>query len=193
MRKRKSKPVIAFECNDEESSLFRETVGDITPVPATGKVPRSVSHPEPFPRKTSYEESPLADDSLSDHVSPETLEDGLFRRSGISHQTLKRLRNGYWGIQARLDLHGFTSDEARRELVSFLDRCAIRRLGCVLVIHGKGLSSKNREAVLKNKVRSWLTQRNDILAFCQAKPVDGGSGAVMVLLKVPDSDFATSD
>lgn len=183
MKKRTGKPVIAFECNDEEAALFREAVGDITPVPATGKISRSVSHPKPFPRKTSHEESSLPDDALSDHISPQIAEDGLFRRSGISHQTLKRLRNGHWGIQARLDLHGCTSDGARMELVSFLDRCTARGLRCVLVIHGKGLSSKNREAVLKNKVRSWLTQRNDVLAFCQAKPVDGGDGAVMVLLK----------
>lgn len=162
--------------------MFREAVGDITPALATGRISCSVSHPKPFPRKISHEES-LLPDLLSDHISPEIAGDGLFRRSGISHQTLKRLRNGYWGIQARLDLHGCTSDEARIELVSFLDRCAARGLRCVLVIHGKGLSSKNREAVLKNKVRSWLTQRNDILAFCQARPVDGGDGAVVVLLK----------
>jgi DNA-nicking Smr family endonuclease len=107
-----------------------------------------------------------------------------FLRPGISRQTLRRLRRGYWGIQAQLDLHGFTRDEARLELVAFLDAGNQRGFRCVRVIHGKGLSSKHGEPVLKARIGTWLSQREDVLAFCQARPEDGGSGAVLVLLRV---------
>jgi DNA-nicking Smr family endonuclease len=83
----------------------------------------------------------------------------------------------------RNDLHGFTSDEARRHLVQFLDDCRNAGLRCVRVIHGKGLCSINREPVLKFKTANWLMQRADVLAFCQARAADGGGGALVVLLK----------
>jgi len=68
-------------------------------------------------------------------------------------------------------------------LVEFLNLCIRRGLRCIRIIHGKGLRSKNREPVLKQNVANWLIQRNEILAFCQARHVDGGGGAVVVLLK----------
>ena len=86
-------------------------------------------------------------------------------------------------IQDELDLHGHTALEARESLVRFLNDCLRNGARCVRIIHGKGLRSKNREPVLKTKVANWLIQRNEVLAFCQARQVDGGSGAVMVLLK----------
>ena len=104
-------------------------------------------------------------------------------RPGVSRQTLRKLRHGYWDIQARLDLHGSTRDQARRELVEFLNRSREQEYRCVQVIHGKGLSSKGHEPVLKIRVGSWLAQLDDVLAFCQAMPEEGGSGAVMVLLR----------
>jgi DNA-nicking Smr family endonuclease len=77
------------------------------------------------------------------------------------------------------------ADEARIALAEFLLHCSRNERRCVRIIHGKGLRSKNREPVLKHKLRHWLMQREDVLAFCQARPVDGGSGAVIVLLKSP--------
>lgn len=68
-------------------------------------------------------------------------------------------------------------------LAAFLNRCMLEDRRCVRIIHGKGHGSKNRLPVLKNKVRHWLMQREDVLAFCQARTVDGGAGAVVVLLK----------
>ncbi len=107
-----------------------------------------------------------------------------YLRPSMSRQTLRRLRRGYWGIQENLDLHGFTRDEARQELSAFLDACVQEKYRCIRVIHGKGLSSKNREPVLKIRIGNWLIQRADVLAFCQAKPEDGGGGAILILLKV---------
>jgi DNA-nicking Smr family endonuclease len=132
------------------------------------------------------EKAALAE-SLSDGFSPETLletDEALsFARLGIGPDTLKKLRRGHWSIQAQLDLHGLRTDDARVATAEFLQESVKRGLRCVRVIHGKGLGSANKEPVLKGKVRSWLTQKQEVIAFCQAKASDGGAGALMVLLK----------
>jgi DNA-nicking Smr family endonuclease len=96
---------------------------------------------------------------------------------------MRKLRSGHWGNQGELDLHGLTAAEAKLELIRFLQHCQKNSLRCVRIIHGKGLRSKNQEPVLKNKVAHWLMQRDEILAFCQARAADGGSGAMLVLLR----------
>ena len=170
----------------EEVSLFREAVGDAAPLPDPGKVPPPAPRAKPYPQQTRLDEQQALVDSLSDHIPWEEAETGeelCFLRPGLTRQTLRKLKRGHWVIQGELDLHGMFSDEARLNLVAFLAECRKRDARCVRIIHGKGLGSKNREPVLKNKVRNWLMQRDEVLAFCQARPVDGGSGAVVVLLK----------
>jgi DNA-nicking Smr family endonuclease len=105
-----------------------------------------------------------------------------FRRAGLGVDVVSKLRRGHWAVQAELDLHGHTSDEAHDALVLFLAEARSRGRRCVRVIHGKGLSSPNREPVLKGRVRRWLTHRNEVLAYCEAPRHGGGSGAVLVLL-----------
>ena len=107
-----------------------------------------------------------------------------YLRNGLAQQTVKKLRRGHWVIQDELDLHGLTSVEAREMLVDFLNHCRKNGFRCIRIIHGKGLRSKNREPVLKTKIANWLMQRDEVLAFCQARQVDGGGGAVVVLLKI---------
>ncbi|MBU1690434.1 MAG: Smr/MutS family protein [Gammaproteobacteria bacterium] len=173
--------------SDDESNLFRTSIGDTRPLPDNGKAVFPPSLPWPDLRRNRADTNPLPADALSDHIPQELTETGeefFFQRPGVAPLTMKRLRRGYWGIQAELDLHGMTSDEARACLIGFLDECKQLGLRCVRVIHGKGLSSRNREPVLKLKAASWLMQRDEVLAFCQARPIDGGSGAVIVLLKV---------
>lgn len=173
--------------SDDESSLFRTSIGDIRPLPDNGKTVFPPHLPWPVLRQNRTDENPLSVDSLSDYIPQElagTEEEFFFMRPGVAPLTMKRLRRGYWAIQAELDLHGMTSDEARACLIEFLDECKQLGVRCVRVIHGKGLSSRNREPVLKLKAASWLMQRDEVLAFCQARPMDGGSGAVIVLLKV---------
>lgn len=174
------------EIVDDDTALFRSAVRDVAPLPRSGKTPYTGKQPQPIPRQIPRDEQTAPDDSLSDHISleMEAGDEWSFLRPGVSRQTLRRLRRGHWEIQAQLDLHGFTRDEARRELVTFLDTSNKRGFRCVRVIHGKGLSSKSHEPVLKARIGSWLSQRDDVLAFCQARPEDGGSGAVLVLLKV---------
>jgi len=126
-------------------------------------------------------------DSLSDHVywadSLESGEELAFLRPGLQNQVLRKLRRGHWVTQSELDLHGLTVAEAKLELIQFLQHCQKNGQRCIRIIHGKGLRSKNREPVLKNKVAHWLMQRDETLAFCQARAADGGGGAMLVLLK----------
>lgn len=176
--------------NDEdEKALFRAAMHDVTPLPATDKAIQSGSSVTPVPRRKTYLERAATENNLSDHIALE-IEAGdawSYARPGISQQTLRRLRRGYWKILENLDLHGLTREEARQQLSAFLGACIQKNYRCVRIIHGKGLSSKNREPVLKTQVGNWLMQRADVLAFCQARPEDGGGGAVLVLLKVSAS------
>lgn len=171
----------------EDVALFREAVGDALPLRPSGRKPPLFKRLKPIPFQTLRDEEQVLEDSLSDHIpwseAIETGEELSFLRNGLARQTLRRLRSGHWVIEAQLDLHGYTSDEARVTLVEFLNQCKKRGLRCVRIIHGKGLRSKNKEPVLKIKVRNWLMQREEVLAFCQARPVDGGGGAALVLLK----------
>lgn len=174
-----------FIDKDNESTLFHREMQDVMRLPARNIVTPRNSPVSPLPRKKKHSDQEVLDNTLSDHISLE-IEAGdewSFTRPGISHQTLKRLRRGHWKIQRTLDLHGLTRDEARQELSIFLSSCLREQHRCVRVIHGKGLSSKDREPVLKTRIGNWLIQCADVLAFCQTRPEEGGSGAVVVLLK----------
>lgn len=96
--------------------------------------------------------------------------------------TLRKLRRGQWPVQDTIDLHGNTSDEARRLLVEFLHHALHHGLRCVNVIHGKGWRAEGGEGILKIRVRHWLTQYPQVLAFCEAPANAGGGGAVWLLL-----------
>ena len=106
-----------------------------------------------------------------------------FLRNGLSRMVLRKLRRGTWPVQDSLDLHGNNTEAARKLLQQFLHEATRRNLRCVLVIHGKGLNSRDGEAVLRKLTRHWLTQHRQVLGYCNAQPGDGGSGAVLVLLK----------
>ena len=171
--------------DEDEIALFHAAMRDVAPLPALDRVIHRTLPAPAIPRKKNYQEQTATEDSLSDYISLE-IEAGdewSYARPGVPRQTLRRLRRGYWGIQEDLDLHGLTRDEARQELVAFLDICAQKKYRCVRVIHGKGMSSKNREPVLKTRIGNWLMQRDEVLAFCQTRPEDGGGGALLILLK----------
>ncbi|MFZ1445006.1 MAG: Smr/MutS family protein, partial [Candidatus Dechloromonas phosphoritropha] len=86
-------------------------------------------------------------------------------------------------VQDEIDLHGLNRDEARSNLAAFLAKSLKQGRRCVRIVHGKGHGSPGREAVLRRLVRGWLVQKSEVLAYCQAKPQDGGEGAVIVLLR----------
>lgn len=175
------------KADSSDGDVFAKLFSNVTPLPAHGRVIHPAPRRKPIPEQRRRDESAALVDSLSDHITwdigVETGEELVYRRDGLSPQTLKKLRRGHWVIQGELDLHGHTAIEARESLVGFLNRCLRSGARCVRVIHGKGLRSKNREPVLKTKVANWLIQRDEVLAFCQARQTEGGSGAVLVLLK----------
>jgi DNA-nicking Smr family endonuclease len=106
-----------------------------------------------------------------------------FLRRGLSSDILKKLRRGHWAVQGEIDLHGHTIDEAHDALSDFIVDARQRGHRCVRAIHGKGLTSPNREPVLKGRVRRWLAHWDEVLAYCEAPPHAGGGGAVMILLR----------
>lgn len=160
---------------------------DVTPMTPHGRIIHPSPRLPPLPLHLIQDERAAVLASLEDPIrwdeDAEFESDASFIRPGLPRYTLRRLRRGDWHTQAELDLHGLTKIEAKHELVEFLHECKRRGTRCIRIIHGKGLRSKNREPVLKQHVRHWLMQREEILAFVQARPVDGGSGAVIVLLK----------
>ncbi len=115
-------------------------------------------------------------------VGREMESEQTFHRPGLGIDVVSKLRRGHWVVQSELDLHGHTSEEARNALAVFLAEARSHGWRCVRIIHGKGLSSPNREPVLKAKVRRWLTRRDEVLAYSEAPPHGGGSGALLVLL-----------
>lgn len=170
-----------------EADLFRRSIGTVAPLTPPDKVTPSALRPEPIARQHLADEEAALRESLSDDFDVETLldtDDQLsYTRSGIGSDVVRKLRKGHWAIQDQLDLHGMRTDEAREALGEFLRKMGRRGLRCVRIIHGKGLGSVNKEPVLKSKVRNWLVQKDEVLAFCQAKAADGGAGALVVLLK----------
>lgn len=107
---------------------------------------------------------------------------------GLDHKIVAKLRRGEFAVQGHVDLHGLKRDEAKREVEDFLRRSRLAGKRCVIVVHGRGLHSKDNVPVLKDAVRGWLATNRfgrHVLAFATAKPVDGGAGALYVLLRKP--------
>jgi DNA-nicking Smr family endonuclease len=143
--------------------------------------------PQPIAQQRQKDDLEVLRDSLNEtpdtEIAFEAGEELAYVRPGVSRLVLRRLRAGQWALQDRLDLHGLRWDEARPLLADCVSQAIKHGHRCLLVIHGKGLRSKNQAPVLRGKVASWLTQRAEVLAFCQARPADGGSGAVVILLR----------
>lgn len=171
----------------DDLHLFHEAVKGARPLEAKARIQPKVKKPKPVPKQFLRDEKQALRDSLSDDYIPafevESGEELLYLREGQTPNILSKLRRGFWVVQAQIDLHGLVSGEARLYVADFLNSCKKRNIRCVRIVHGKGLGSRNREPVLKLKLRSWLMQRDEVIAYAQAKPEDGGSGAVIVLLK----------
>lgn len=174
--------------DDPDTALFRAAMTDVRPLRTRQRADLRQRRPPPVPGQRYADDSAvlreLAMPSVPDHgLGAEAGEALTFAQPGVQKQTLRRLRRGEFSVLAELDLHGQTVDPARRLVADFINECRERRLGCVRIIHGKGRRSANTGPVLKGQVDRWLRQRDDVLAFCSARPVDGGTGAVYVLLR----------
>jgi DNA-nicking Smr family endonuclease len=171
---------------DDAATLFRAAVADAKPL-ASDRIHHEPPPPPAIPRQHWRDERAALTESIA---VPELLDlhleggdEAAWLRTGMSPSVLRDLRRGRWVVQAHLDLHGMNRDEARQHVALFLAECVARGQRCLRIVHGKGLGSPRREPVLKKLVLGWLSQRQEVLAFCQAKPVDGGAGAVMVLIE----------
>ena len=171
---------------EAERNLFTRAVGKVAPIANQERVWSPPQRPSKRPLQQDLDDEAVMHESMSDEFDISTLldvDDQLsFRRPGISTDVTRKLRKGEWSIQGQIDLHGLRSDEARNAMGQFIRDA--KRMGwrCVRVVHGKGLGSPGKEPVLKSKVQRWLVQKNEVLAFVQAKPSDGGGGALLVLL-----------
>ena len=171
---------------EAERNLFTRAVGKVAPIANQERVWSPPQRPTPRPLQQDLDDEAVMHESMSDEFDISTLLDAddqlSFRRPGIGTDVTRKLRKGEWSIQGQIDLHGLRSDEARNAMGQFIRNA--KRMGwrCVRVVHGKGLGSPGKEPVLKSKVQRWLVQKKEVLAFVQAKPSDGGGGALVVLL-----------
>jgi DNA-nicking Smr family endonuclease len=170
----------------DAAAEFREAVRDVKPLGVACRPP-APSNARPDPVQRERDNRAVLDESLGDQIGIESLLETdaslSYRRAGISADTLRKLRRGFWVVQAELDLHGHRVAEAHGALGAFLREAVQHGQRCVRIVHGKGNGSRDGVPVLKGKVRAWLARRSDVIAFCQARPADGGAGALLVLLK----------
>lgn len=169
-----------------DKDLFVRAAGVVKPLPDKRKLLHKPEQKLPLAMQYQKDEKAVLKEALSDQFDVSTLletdEHLSFRRPGIGTDVTRKLRRGDWSIQRQLDLHGLRRDDARETLSIFIREAYKHGIRCVRVVHGKGLGSPGKAPILKNRVHSWLVQKNEVLAFVQAKPADGGGGALVVLL-----------
>lgn len=170
-----------------DQDLFRKAAGAVQPLQQPAKALLAGEKPQPLPLQRQRDEQAALQEALSDAFDTDTLLDTdehlSYRRPGIGPDVTRKLRRGDWAIQAQLDLHGLRTDEARERLGQFIRDAQKQGLRCVRVVHGKGLGSPGKTPVLKGRVQGWLAQKKEVLAFVQARPAEGGAGALVVLLQ----------
>ena len=189
---------MSIVANDEntqnDKALFQEMMEGVKPLPEkkSGKrrvpppsSPRSQTNKPTGKTQTSTPTSPPTHayterEFASDVTANESL---FFTHSGLQHREQRRLRQGAFPIEASLDLHGDTIEEAGHRLDEFLHIASNTGQRCVHIIHGKGLRSANGRAVLKSQLSCWLRDTATVMAFCSAQARHGGTGAIYVLLR----------
>lgn len=175
-----------------ETDLFASAMTGVEPLPRgrdariDGPAP-AAGHRQPV----SDEAEALA--ALSDLVAGATQFDVTDTREyiegvvvGLDPRLIRRLRRGDFAWQAHVDLHGRTAAEAREDVDRFILDSFRAGWRCVLIVHGRGLNSKDHTPVLKERLKSWLAHgriSKVVLAFATARPCDGGAGALYVLLR----------
>jgi DNA-nicking Smr family endonuclease len=197
MAKQRPPPHIPVDAVAAEAEAFRAAVRDVTPLAATAlaAMPAMGGLSKPKPRGRLRKPAASATENLDEAmplISGEgaaaadgvTVDGALsFQRGGVRIQVMRRLRRGLYPIDDELDLHGLTQSAARNQLADFLARSRDGGLRCVRIIHGKGYRSGARGPVLKTAVNLWLRRHMDVMAFVSARAIDGGTGAMYVLLR----------
>lgn len=172
---------------DPEVELFREAVSDVKPLAPMAQAAAEKRKPPARARFTAADRARVLVESLQGFGDSEILDSGdeiSFRREGVQDRVLRRLKRGEYRVEDVCDLHGLRVEEAKAALREFLAQALARQLRCVRIIHGKGHGSGNRGPVLKNAVNMVLRKTGPVIAFTSARRVDGGTGAINVLLGV---------
>lgn len=172
----------------KDDNSFADMLDGVKVLDKTDKVVHQMPKPRPVPQQATRDEQKIMQELL---ISPNEYEhedmqpgDSLsYAQSGIQKHVMRKLKRGQYSIEAELDLHGLTRNEAQQQLSEFIVQVRGSGIRCVRIIHGKGYGSSNHGPVIKPLVNQWLRKRDEILAFCSARPVDGGTGAVYVLVK----------
>ena len=189
-RERETARLAAAASARAEKELFSRAVGRVLALPPQHRPGHKAilqrARPAPVAEQQQRDELAVMKEALSDGFDVETLlhtdETLSFRRPGMGPDVVRKLRRGNWSIQRQLDLHGFRREDAREALAAFIRDASKAGLRCVRIVHGKGLGSPGKAPVLKGRVQSWLIQKQEVLAFVQARPAEGGAGALVVLL-----------
>ena len=183
VRKKENVPVP----HPEEIALFRAAVADAKPLKESNRVHHGKPLPPPRARQHLADEQAALRESLHGSIGlQDRLEGGdepSYLRPGMANSVLKDLRRGRWVIQDEIDLHGLNREEARHLMADFVAHALQEGIRCVRIVHGKGLGSPGKQAILRQLVRGWLMQKDEVLAYCQARPQDGGEGALIALLR----------
>ncbi len=171
---------------DDDDNLFQRLMSDAKPFKAEERIPAPAKKPKPKARFARADEHAALEESLDvdiDNLEESSGEALRFQRATVGRTTMRMLTRGSYAIQAEIDLHGMTLAEAKPRLEKFVYRCARGNKLRIRIVHGKGLGSGERGPVLKRGVDRWLRKWDAVLAFVSARQVDGGTGAVYVLLK----------
>lgn len=170
-----------------ESDLFRQSIGSVRAVKNDKILMEKEQKPKPFPKARADTNDDHGLDFTDLTLDKLGIEDSLsYSAPGLQKNVLKKLRKGYFGLDAEIDLHGLTSAEAKRQLLNFIYLCVEDGYRCVHIVHGKGYRSPDNQPVLKNNLNSWLRQHQDVQAFCSTPPKEGGTGAIFVLLQLSE-------
>jgi DNA-nicking Smr family endonuclease len=173
------------EISDSDSNLFRNSIGEVAMI-KHDRAELKTLKPPPVPLQRYADEQAVIKSITESSFNVMDVESGdelFFKRTGVQQRVMEKLRRGQFAIEKELDLHGMTVTDAEAALKRFLTYCLQSDYRCVRIIHGKGHGSKDKKPVIKNRLNQWLQKNNAILAFSSARPVDGGTGALYVLIK----------
>jgi DNA-nicking Smr family endonuclease len=171
---------------DEHALDFAKAMRDVRPLRGRGgrDLPCDAEPPEaPEPQQQSFQDLLKNTLEFAQSFSEEYIEGHVV---GLESLILQKLRAGQYSPEAHPDLHGLNTRQAFDALVAFIRRSWHRGMRSLLLIPGRGKNSPDGVGVLRERVQSWLTQdplKRVILAFCTARPVDGGPGSLYVLLR----------
>lgn len=171
--------------NDEDSRLFREAIGEVRELDPVAPPP-AMPKPEPHPYMLEADEAAVPGELLDMAFDPGLMEMGeelSYLRDGYPPKLLRQLKRGQYSVQDEIDLHHMNAAAAQSTISAFLAEAAEHGFHCVRIVHGKGLRSKAGGPVLKVLTDRLLRHRDDVIAFASARPMQGGTGAAVVLLK----------